>query len=256
MAGIIEHGRPATWVIIVAAALVLLLVLLLVAARKPKRTRLAATAGKATVSRSQVRSAASGTQRSDTSQAGSYRPVQPYVPGIPPSAYTPPGVGTREAPSYPQAGAPAYRPLGAQPLGAQPLGAQPLGAQPLGAQPPAGKPPAGQVPSAPPLSAYPPPTGPPGVPARPTSLPGVSAQRAEAVQSIEAGDAAGGADAAAGAARAAGAAAAGEHQLAGSTSSLAGWYPVGGSPYELRYFDGGSWVARRRWDGAGWVEVD
>ena len=33
-----------------------------------------------------------------------------------------------------------------------------------------------------------------------------------------------------------------------------GWYQVGG-PYELRYFDGSSWIAHKRWNGEAWVDL-
>jgi hypothetical protein len=35
----------------------------------------------------------------------------------------------------------------------------------------------------------------------------------------------------------------------------AAWYQVNGSQYDLAYFDGSSWIARKHWDGQAWVDV-
>ncbi len=41
----------------------------------------------------------------------------------------------------------------------------------------------------------------------------------------------------------------------GAGAPARGWHPLGGNPYELRYFDGVSWIAHKRWDGQGWLDV-
>ncbi len=43
-------------------------------------------------------------------------------------------------------------------------------------------------------------------------------------------------------------------QPAAGSGFAPGWYQDGG-PYELRYFDGRSWIAHKRWNGESWVDV-
>lgn len=38
-------------------------------------------------------------------------------------------------------------------------------------------------------------------------------------------------------------------------TAVPGWYPYDGDDYELRYFDGSSWIAHKRWDGEAWIDV-